>query len=93
MAKWDTNRVTPRHFERAAAWIDKHGLPKGFRRGRVWEVEVGSRWYPPKAICSLANSFAPNGRALEPSEFGGISKGAWHGPPEGAWVCNSPCHW
>lgn len=50
--------ITRAQIEAAARWIDANGLG-GFRDGSKFEVQVGGKWYPPKALIGRAAGLKP----------------------------------
>lgn len=73
----EQKQITGEHVREAAKrWDEDPGL-RGFRNGTRYEVKIGRKRYPPKAIASIANELAGNGE-LYPADFGGAWEGYWH---------------
>lgn len=73
----EQKQITREHVREAAKrWDEEPGL-RGFRNGTRYEVKIGRKRYPPKAIASIANELAGNGE-LFPADFGGAWEGYWH---------------
>lgn len=78
MSRWQLGKVKRHHVVRAARhWEKKNGKYLTFRGSRLYDVEIAGRFYPPKAISSLAYHFA-TGEEIKPSEFVGAREGPWH---------------
>lgn len=69
--------ITAQHVRAAAKRWDKEPGLRGFRKGTRYEVLIGGKSYPPKAIASIANELAGNG-GLFPKDFPGAWEGTWH---------------
>lgn len=77
MPKWNLGAIRKNHVRQAARqWVRDQGFST-FRDSRLYLVEVDGKFYPPKAIGSLAYLLA-TGVTVGPSEFVGAREGAWH---------------
>ena len=69
--------ITKKHvLEAAQVWREQPGRG-GFRLSTKYDIIIGTRAYPPKAIISIANECAGNGK-LTPQDFKGAGNGKWH---------------
>jgi hypothetical protein len=62
-------KVTATHVKRALAEIDRHNIPRN-RRSTKWGLRIGTRYYPPKYVLSLAVKIASR-QTLAPSDHSG----------------------
>jgi hypothetical protein len=77
MAALATPLLTKRQIREAAKmWREQPGR-NGFRSGRLYEVIIGGKPYPPKAIAAYANEIACD-EILLPRDFVGAREGKWH---------------
>lgn len=68
---------TKKDVLKAAKVWDRDPGTRGFKRGRLYEVVINGKSYPPKAIVSIANELA-TGEILFPKDFHGGFEGKWH---------------
>jgi hypothetical protein len=66
-----------KHVRDAAKLWDKNPGYRGFRNSTTYDVLIGGKAYPPKAIASYAHELADNPKLLEWRKFGGALKGKW----------------
>ncbi|QDL35961.1 HNH endonuclease [Rhodoferax sediminis] len=78
-----TAKILAKHVREAAKIWDRDPGFRGFRNGTTYEVRIGRKSYPPKAIASYANELAGNG-ILSPRDFAGAWEGKWHKQLENA---------
>lgn len=65
-------------LEAAKHWDMNPGL-RAFKEGTRYEVRIGRKSYPPKALISIANELATKGKTiLKPNDFKGAINGKWH---------------
>lgn len=75
--KWQPQAIKKSHVKQAAKHWKSQESYAPFRDSNSYDVIVGSRPYPPKAIASKAHELA-TGIALKPSDFAGAKDGLWH---------------
>lgn len=71
-------RILTKHVRAAAKTWDRNPGLRGFRNGTTYEVVIGGKGYPPKAIASIAHELAGNKDLLYPRDFAGAWEGKWH---------------
>lgn len=72
-------KILAEHVLEAAKMWDQNPGHRGFRNGTTYEVIIGGKSYPPKAIASYAHESAGNEKVLYPRDFPGAWEGKWHG--------------
>lgn len=75
--KWEPNKILKSHVERAAKYWLKQGTYYPFHDSSTYDVLIGLKRFPPKAVVGKAHEYA-TGRMLQPSEFVGAKNGVWH---------------
>lgn len=73
---WEPQKVRRMDVIKAAKIWDANGY-KNFKKSIFYDVIIGGKPYPPKAISSCAHELA-TGRSLTTTEFGGARHGIWH---------------
>lgn len=71
-------KILAKHVRAAAKIWDRNPGHRGFRNGTTYEVLIGGKSYPPKAIASYAYELAGNKDILHPGDFPGAKDGKWH---------------
>lgn len=71
-------KILAEHVRAAAKMWDQNPGYRGFRNGTTYEVLIGGKSYPPKAIASYAHKLAGNKDILHPRDFKGAWEGKWH---------------
>ena len=71
-------KILAKHVRAAAKMWDRNPGHRGFRNGTTYEVLIGGKSYPPKAIASYAHELAGNKDLLHPRDFAGAWEGKWH---------------
>ena len=72
-------RFTKTQVLKAAKLWDANPSIRGFRKSTRYVVIIKGKAYPPKAIISIANELATNGKEiLFPNDFPGAWEGKWH---------------
>lgn len=77
VSDWNPERVGKSHVRAAAKFWREQGSYHPFHNSHTYDVIIGGKPYPPKAISSKAHELA-TGRPLLPSDFGGAKDGLWH---------------
>jgi 5-methylcytosine-specific restriction protein A len=75
--KWQPEAIKKSHVTQAAKYWNRQESYAPFRDSNSYDVIIGARPYPPKAIASKAHELA-TGIALLPSDFAGAKDGLWH---------------
>jgi len=70
--------LTKANIKKAAAKLQREGSRGGFGGGRLYEVQVGARYYPVKAIVAGALELAGY-PPLTPYDIRSVGGGRWHG--------------
>ncbi|RFP29804.1 HNH endonuclease signature motif containing protein [Duganella sp. BJB476] len=74
---WQPEQVQKKHVKQAAKiWRTKSGY-LNFKNSTKYDVIVGGKPYPPKAISSIAHNLA-TGKILYANDFVGSKEGVWH---------------
>jgi putative restriction endonuclease len=69
--------IQTKHVIAAAVQWARDGKYLTFHESTRYDVLIGGKRYPPKAICSIA-VFKATGEILESTEFKGAKNGPWH---------------
>ena len=77
LTKWQPEAIKKSDVIKAAKFWNSQDSYAPFRDSNSYDVIIGSRPYPPKAIASKAHEIA-TGKALKPSDFPGARDGLWH---------------
>lgn len=74
--KWQGKAIRKHHIEQAAKMWDE-GERRNFKDSTKFDVMIGRRAYPPKAISAFALELA-TGQIIKPDDFKGAAGGYWH---------------